>query len=355
MLYLVTGTPGAGKTLNTIKMVMDMQKENPERQVFYFDIADCKVEGWTELETPEAVHQWKTLPQNSIVIVDESYKVWKQRNGKEEVPLSAQQLAEHRHLGFDFFLITQAPKNLDVFVRRLVGAHYHYDRRFGAKTVNRYMWNRIEENPNDQWKKKEAVRESIKFDKKVFDLYKSAEVHTHKRSYPPKLVIGVVFIISIPFLIWFFGTNLGLYAGEHVGLDEKPSPQGNLPDNLLPFQDGEITEDRYLQLRVPRVEGWPHTAPIYDEVTTVKTYPRYNCIMPADKPRDCKCYSQQATLLDTTTAVCLKIMNAGFFDSAREENDKPNRPRTARQGSADQSAPSGVPKGPSTILIGNPG
>lgn len=352
MLHLVTGTPGSGKTLNTIKMAMDLQKEDPTRQVYYFDIAECNVPGWIELETPEDVHKWQDLPHGSIVIVDEAYKVWKQRGPKVDAPISAQGLAEHRHHGYDFFIITQSPKNLDVFVRRLIGIHYHYDRRFGAKTVNRYTWNRVEEDPNDQWKKKEAVRESVKFDSKIFDLYKSAEVHTHKRNYPPKLIIAVVFIIAIPFLIYFFGTNIGLYQGEHVGLDESPS--SNLGGDIFNPEPREITADRYLQLRVPRVPGWPHTAPIYDELMTPVAVPKYNCMMQPDKPKTCKCYSQQATQLDTTIPICLSIIDKGFFDVTREDapffSPFPSPPPEI----ADQSNGRGNPSQRSTLLNASP-
>ena len=352
MLYLVTGTPGAGKTLTTIKMALDLQKENPERKVYFFDIAECKVEGWTELPTVDDVHKWQDLPDNSIVIVDECYKVWKQRGPKIDPPLSAQGLAEHRHRGFDFYLITQSPKNLDVFVRRLIGVHYHFDRRFGANTVNRYMWNRVEEDPNDQWKKKEAVRESVKLDKKLFGLYKSAEVHTHKRRYPPKLIIAVVFIVLIPFLIYFFGGSLRIAEDPNIPEPEKGGFFSDLP-GASPGGE-QITEDRYLQLRTPRIEGWPHTAPIYDELMVPVAVPKYNCMMPQNKPQKCRCYSQQATVLDTTIAICLSIIERGFFDVTREDQSSSPPPSSRRRESANPSATTGEYKpSQNAILLGN--
>lgn len=349
MLTLVTGTPGAGKTLNTIKSALKLQEEDDSRKVFFFNIPECSVPGWTELDE-NGSHNWMDLPQGSIIIVDEAYKIWPQRGPKVEVGESASKLAEHRHKGFDFFIITQSPKNLDVFVRRLIGQHFHYDRRFGAKTVNRYQWNRIEEEPNDQWKKKEAVRTSIKFDPKIYDLYKSAEIHTHKRSYPPKLILGVVFICSAPFLIYFFGTSLNM-----ADVDDEILPvetTSNLPwaePATLPGSTGT-----YVSNLIPRIHGYPHTAPIYDEMTKPVTYPKYNCLHPTNQINKCKCYSQQATLLDVPVAICLSIIEKGLFDPARPDVPYQSSPREGGNTRPD-SRPVSPDQSNRVIFIGSQG
>lgn len=319
MLNLVTGVPGAGKTCSTIKQVMDIQKAAPDRVVYYFDIAECTVPGWIEL-TADEVLDWRSLPQGSIIVVDEAYKVFPQRSAKVDVPESVQALAEHRHNGYDFFLITQAPTNLDVFARRLIGAHYHYDRRYGQQTVNRYLWHHVQEKPNDHFIKRSAMRESVKFDKAVYALYKSAEVHTHKRKYPAKLIAAVAFFVSIPLLAWGGYNLLSLPEGQQVkasdvvGTRSEDSQIGGAGRGF-----GAKPIRSTLDLYVPRIKGLPHTAPIYDEVTAPVTYPKYNCMHPSSRANQCKCYSQQATLLAVPVSLCLSIVNNGLFDHARPD------------------------------------
>lgn len=325
MLTLVTGVPGAGKTLNTIKEVLRLQEEHAKenngelRPVYFYNIPGVKIDDWVQLTEDEVKH-WNDLPPGSLLVVDEAQAIFPQRGPKEKVPAHIEPLNTHRHKGFDIFVITQYPKMIDVAVRRLVGTHLHYDRRFGAKTVNRYMWNRVEEEPNDQWKKKEAVRESVKFDPKIYDLYSSAEIHTHKRRFPPKLVIAGAFIVSIPFLAWWGISSVRLPELDQtvamVGSEVAPGGSENMTSRPDPVASKQIQVE---YMYTPRVTGFPHTAPIYDEVTKPVTYPRYNCIMPAGRPRDCRCYSQQATLLDTTVAVCMSIIERGLFDPARPD------------------------------------
>jgi zona occludens toxin len=352
MLTLVTGVPGAGKTLNTIKMVLELQEESKKkgdpRRVFYFNIKGLRIPDWTEL-TESEVKLWMDCPAGSIIVIDEAQAVFPQRGPKNDQPPHVEALNTHRHHGFDFYIVTQYPKMLDVAVRRLTGRHLHFDRRFGAQTVNRYEWNRVEEDPNDKWKKQEAVRESVKFDKSLFGLYESAEVHTHKRRYPKKVIAAVVFFLAIPFAMYFGISNLNLPDGvalesaAPLGESGSPVPSGAAPGGTFSRQ---VEAQRLLDRHRPRVAGLPHTAPIYDELTTPVTYPKYNCMMPHDAPNECRCYSQQATLLDTTIAVCLSIIERGLFDPARPDAEHDRFVWPAGDASADyRAAPAGVSDG----------
>lgn len=72
-----------------------------------------------------------------------------------------------------------------------------------------------------------------------------------------------------------------------------------------------MTTMEYVASYAPRIEGLTHTAPRYDEITkpTEAPYPAA-CI--ATK-RECKCYTQQGTRLDTPGDLCRQIVAAGFF------------------------------------------
>ena len=87
---------------------------------------------------------------------------------------------------------------------------------------------------------------------------------------------------------------------------------------------------------MPRLPDFPHTAPAYDEVTkpTEAPYPAA-CVQMG---KTCKCYTQQATLLQVSGTVCLQIVAQGFFmdwKSAKGEyspKDRHQQPIQQQQG-----------------------
>ena len=72
-----------------------------------------------------------------------------------------------------------------------------------------------------------------------------------------------------------------------------------------------MTAAEYVDARIPRLKDFAHTAPAYDDVTkpTEAPYPAA-CVQMG---KTCKCYTQQATLLQVSGAVCVKIVQQGFF------------------------------------------
>jgi predicted AAA+ superfamily ATPase len=128
---LVTGLPGAGKTLFTITAVKE-QAEKENRQVFYHGIKDLKLP-WTPLEKPE---EWPLVPPGSIVVLDEAQQLYRQRPAGSSVPPWVSALETLRHRGITLWLITQHPMLLDNHVRRLTGRHLHAIRRFGGLSAN---------------------------------------------------------------------------------------------------------------------------------------------------------------------------------------------------------------------------
>ena len=86
MLYLFTGLPGGGKTLNTLKTVKEDKAfyeydsdGNPvkldngsikRRPVYYHNIKELKFEDWTKLSDEEAKRPWDIEP-GAVLIYDE--------------------------------------------------------------------------------------------------------------------------------------------------------------------------------------------------------------------------------------------------------------------------------------------
>lgn len=184
MLTIISGLPGAGKTLNTISEID--QEFAGKRPIYYHGIKQLTLPGWTEIQDPQL---WPDLPEGSIVVVDEAQGPWPARGNRQDKPRAISAVETHRHQGFDLFFITQNPKLLDHNLRRLAGRHIHYWRPFGLQKTTRWEWQSCVD-PDDYFAKKDAIsKKVVKFPAKYYDAYHSAEVHTHKRKLPKKLLM----------------------------------------------------------------------------------------------------------------------------------------------------------------------
>src|SRR5690606_8240877 len=93
----------------------------------------------------------------------------------------------HRHFGFDIILATQDQSFLNNLAKKCVGEHYHLTRPFGLKGNMIFFWRRLVTNPDSRTEKASAEwKKHINFKKSYFNLYRSANVHTHKSSIPIK-------------------------------------------------------------------------------------------------------------------------------------------------------------------------
>ena len=324
MLTLITGVPGTGKTLNVIKMV----SEEPifkDRPVFYNDHVKELTLPWKQI-TDEEIKNWKELPKNSVLIIDEADQLLPQRT-RGDAPEWIQELARHRHYGLDFLIITQRPKMVDVHVRGLVGRHLHFSRQFGMASVTRFEFERCEDNPTDLYKAAAHTTSRIKLDSKYFGIYKSAEVHTHKRRLP-KRVYAVFGCLLLAMSIGAYAfNNIAERQNEELYQIEQPSD----PVSLDEFQDFDPRLSReldYIEQYTPRIAHLPHTAPAYDELMKPVVAPLPNCIMNMET-NDCRCYTQQATIMPMPHLQCMRFIAEGFFNPARQESVSAEGPSMA--------------------------
>lgn len=325
MIYLFTGVPGAGKTLNAIKFITQ-DKQFQERPVYYFNVKGLTLD-WIELsedgsDSP-SVYSWFDLPHGSIVLIDECQSVFPQRGPRDKVPNHVSQLNTHRHLGIDIVIITQHPKLIDAAVRRLVGCHFHFERAFGFNRSRRLHWQECQDDTKDYHTRKEAVTTNVKFDKRIFNLYKSAEVHTHKARIPPKLVIA----LALPVLIVAL---MGWFISDYSSRIDNPDPvaQAATPlDQFVVSGQGRVKREHsfqpiypidpveYLKVFKPRIEGLVHTAPVYDEFARPQRAPKTICIrIHRGRNTECSCYTEQATKINVPLARCNAILEDGLYD-----------------------------------------
>jgi len=306
VITIIVGVPGAGKTLYAVSRLREEYKDRP---VYHFNIPGLNIEGWKELENPES---WHELPPGAVVVVDEAHEVFPKRDYKVKEPAHIEAAATLRHRGHDLVLITQHPVDLDIFLRRRC-ARFLYIKKPLSKgnyaTV--YMWGEYCEDYKSDKEREKAENFQFQYPADAFDSYKSAQLHTGKRYVPKALKKGIMILaaggLCAGVAFWYL---IDRVTGQSVGV---PVADTVVPGANVPSSNGPLA---YVQALLPRVADLPASAPIYDEVTRPKTFPRTNCIASADR---CSCYTQQATRLHISEAICRQMVADGVFDFTRDE------------------------------------
>ena len=319
MITLITGVPGAGKTLNTIKWVSENYGD--DRQIYYRGIAGLTLD-WVELSDEEA-KEWYTLPKGAVIVIDEAHQVWPMRSPSAKLPEGVSRMDTHRHGGYDIFLITQMPKRLDFQARSYVGLHHHYERAFGWESTRRMEWQECVDDPKDYHRRQEAQISRVNFDKKYYEKYKSAEVHTVKKRVPKKaiwLLGAVAFTATAAVIAYDSVTSRSEMPEETRETEEFDSTQWEpISVGSPPGQTSDSFDISYSQRWTPRIPDVPWSAPAYDELTTVKSYPRPQCVHFEVKDV-CQCYTQQATPLEISYPSCMQIVHGGYFNPFIEDS-----------------------------------
>lgn len=312
MLHLITGANGAGKTLNTLKWVRERSlKENrPVCHNGRFEaVPGGELSSWKKIDFKD----WQSEPDGTIFLIDECHNDMGVRASSAAVPDEIKMLAEHRRRGMDFYLITQHPQNIDNFVRRLIGSpgwHRHLKRTFGADLVSCIEWDAVNPNCEKSGSGKTGTVTMVGFPKEVYGWYKSASLHTGKKKIPRAVWTVAACALLVP-LLGYFAIS-GVY--KNVVKDRPQAAAAGAPGAAQSgsVRDGHVkTSAEYLASYQPRIPGFPHTAQAYDQVTqpTEAPYPAACLVMKGE----CKCYTQQATLMVMEKTICTQIVQKGFF------------------------------------------
>lgn len=357
MLILFTGLPAASKTLNAIKMVneddmfceyetdpndssksiikLDHEGKKIRRPVYYHNIKEVKLP-WNQLDDDQA-KKWFDLPSGSVIIFDECQDLFPILPSSKiaSAPVHYSKMNTHRHYGHDIILITQHPKNLNTQIRRLINRHYHYKRLYGTDHVGEYIYQECKDEPLEHFSKKESEFDRVTIDKNYFGLYKSAEVHTGKPAFPwkrwSKFIIYLSLLLATVVLIIYFLTKL-YTTGSLFGEEEESKPSNSSKSSLVqktiePLKTTPLHNEEYYSKLKPRIDGLPHTAPIYDDLTEPKSYPRIAACVNTLKT-GCQCYTQQATKISVNDDICLNIVQNGYFDPMLPDIRSDDLPRS---------------------------
>lgn len=310
MLTLITGVPGAGKTSNTLWDFVNSPTTRP-RFVTPITGFDPIKHGLGELDSLE---HWQDLPDGSQVLVDEAQQFLRPRSSRQ-VPAWLAGFETHRHRGIDITLITQHPGLIDSHVRKLVGKHIHYHRPFGLKNATRYVWEIVQENPHLPAARKagEAVR--VKPNPKVFSLYTSTVLDTHKAQLPWKWIstaaIGLcVLLLGVSYFFNFISSKQKTAeAAKSVPVVAQVAAPGQAPSPDYGLGNRQFAASDLS----PRIQGMQWTAPFYDGLTQPTDFPRISACIASNRP-SCNCFTQQATPIEVPASVCYRIVENGAFD-----------------------------------------
>jgi zona occludens toxin len=331
MIYLFTGIPGSSKTLNVLKFVNE-DSAFKGRTIYYHRIKELTLP-WVEL-TADEVMNWDTLPDGSVLIVDEAQYLLPVRDPRKSLPDWVLKMSEHRHKGLDLIFITQSPMLLDAGFRRFVGRHVHIERIFGLESAKWMTWEKCVTEVDDYHKRKEAVTKRVSFDKKYYGTYKSAEVHTHKKRIPLKVILPFLVLIVLIGLVYHFVTNFNKSALTPSAVDSPSITPASVVNSLAsqsglmsinkPREKQHLSLSEYIEVHTPRIPDIPYSAPVYDELTKPKTFPRPQCIkFNGDEftPSVCKCFTQQATPLSISQDACNRYVKSGWFNPTKAEGN----------------------------------
>ena len=212
MINLITGSPGSGKTSYALKFMLD-QLKGSKRKIYVHGIPDLKIPheqvycssktcdhcgmlDVSKIDPSLMVDRWHEFaPDGSVYFLDEAQNIYRPRSSASKVPESVAAFEVHRHKGLDFFLITQNPRLIDANIRVLVSRHIHLKPTWAGRF--QYEWPETKDNVQSTT---DAIRSTYKLDKKTFDLYKSASIHTKQK----RVIPTALYVILISFLVLGF-------------------------------------------------------------------------------------------------------------------------------------------------------
>ncbi|MEY3882254.1 MAG: hypothetical protein RIQ94_3050, partial [Pseudomonadota bacterium] len=260
------------------------------------------VEDWVNWKEPE-----------SLIVVDEVQRIWRPRVGSSKISDAVSTLETHRHYGVDFWLISQGPHLFDNFIRLLVGRHVHLVSSWSGR--KQYEWSECKQ---DLTSRSDAVVRPYTLPKHVFNLYDSAEVHTKQEKRKPLAFYAVIILAIIAVVLVY---NVYKRVKSHSE-PQQTVEQGINPENLPKIADKLLDTTNPIDLDKtakfpdfkPVIAGVPESAPAYVPLLKVTQAPVLQGCVYSKKKDDCKCYTKQATIYETSKKYCLAVVAGEYFN-----------------------------------------
>ena len=365
MITLITGTPGAGKTLYTIsKLLLGLVGTTVKQEVdgetreyprtIYTNIRGLMIDHeFIDGSNTGGLRNWHEWAKpGAIIVFDEIQKVWTPRANGSAVPPDIQALETHRHMGVDFILITQGLMLTERNLAMLCNRHLHVRRVGNMPFAIVYEWDHAS---RTLMYAKSVSKSPWRYDKKVFKLYKSSDLHTKQKRSIPGLVwfvlAGIVaMVIMGPTVMQRMNARMNpTQAAEQA---KKDQPSGTTPATGSAVASGPVQE-KFIDDRiawVPRISSRPESAPAYDELRKVAVMPVVAGAICNSK--GCRCVTQQGTSAGLSDAECRTWLDNPPFDaySAPKQVEATQVSAMLQNGAVAPSGPS-----PTLVVIDAPG
>lgn len=310
MIYLITGTPGGGKSLRAVWYAEQFLREG--RAVFgningYS--RQSPIPGMTPLVKLKSGKweggiggDWSKTPDGSVVIYDEAQRDFPQRGASAPVPELIRKMETHRHSGHDLLIVTQHPNQVDHWLRRLVGKHDHVRRLGGMSRVALTTADSVMELPVGV-ESSSGEKSFWKYPASLYDAYESATFHTVKHRIPQP----VIFMLSAMVV----GLLIAVYAYLHYSGSGKGSSPVESGSSVLGATElatkPEPSLSTHQLLAIQPVHLRP-VLPLSEYVQELKT--SRSVLGCAQSANDCKCWdATTGDVIAMSARVCVAVMN----------------------------------------------
>ncbi|MGB5834399.1 MAG: zonular occludens toxin domain-containing protein [Thiohalocapsa sp.] len=223
MILLITGTPGAGKTLRAIHALLDYLAEG---LMVFTNINGFDAPGVRPI-TALVDSDWRNAPEGSVVCYDECQERYPGRaravNKVEVDPHELTQMEKHRHGNRHLVLVTQRVNLVHSGVLGLVNRHEHLKRQFGLSAVTIWWDDQVMMTRADL---QAGSKMPWRHPKKLFKAYKSASGHRKDVRLPGIIKVGGLLIAAF---LFYFGPKF--YNGwlPIAGYPDDPKKEPEAP------------------------------------------------------------------------------------------------------------------------------
>lgn len=314
-ITLITAIPGSGKTLRVVWYIREALQAKEE--VYICNLNGLTRQepfvGWNEFSNPK---EWQTLPAGSVLIVDEAQDFFPAQTGN--TPPYIMEMSKIRHHGIRLILITQAPSLLHSHIRQLCGRHEHLVRKNGKQMATVYVRTGTIDNVRSERQLAKEDYHDWAFPTDLFWAYKSAALHTVKRTMPSKYKRAMVMAAVAACMIGYVAYSMKskTRAAETVAADaalaaDTPRARGS----ALPRIE---TGEQYLERYKPLLASAPWTMPaMVNREPTVQ--PEVLCMSAKagnkeqgrSGANECICLTEQGTVYEMDLFDCHDIARKG--------------------------------------------
>lgn len=240
MIYLITATPGSGKTLWAVNEIFKRVNEADPWNIF------SNIDG-LRLDTAQPLKdKFEDYPARSLVVIDEAQKITHfskkyKHPVKNEFHPEVEFLQTHRHADFlDIIFITQAPRLLHADVLDMCGMHYHLHRPMGMKMATWWLWRYHVLNPNTKSTKADAEDSgTFTYPKNLFGMYKSSNGGDDSHG---KIKIPMKIINAVWMLVLVIGATGWLWVKSQPDKKEETVKQEQSIKQEIPTQANAATQ-----------------------------------------------------------------------------------------------------------------